>query len=44
MGRQATNPQFQNPTTWDPKVNYAMIRGRHALKMGARDAERPHRR
>ena len=35
MGRQATNPQFQNPTTWDPKVNYSMIRGRHALKMGA---------
>ncbi len=35
MGRQATNPQFQNPTTWDPKVNYSMIRGRHALKAGA---------
>jgi hypothetical protein len=35
MGRQATNPQFQNPTTWDPKINYALIKGRHALKMGA---------
>jgi hypothetical protein len=35
MGRQATNPQFQNPTTWDPKVNYSIIRGRHALKAGA---------
>jgi hypothetical protein len=35
MGRQATNPQFQNPTTWDPKVNYSRIVGRHALKMGA---------
>jgi hypothetical protein len=34
MGRQATNPQFQNPTTWDPKINYAMIKGRHALKTG----------
>jgi hypothetical protein len=35
MGRQATNPQFQNPTTWDPKVNYAWMKGRHALKTGA---------
>jgi hypothetical protein len=35
MGRQATNPQFQNPTTWNPKVNYAWMRGRHALKTGA---------
>jgi Carboxypeptidase regulatory-like domain/TonB-dependent Receptor Plug Domain len=35
MGRQATNPQFQNPTTWDPKVNYSTIHGRHALKAGA---------
>ena len=35
MGRQATNPQFQHPTTWNPKVNYSWIRGRHALKFGA---------
>ena len=35
FGRQATNPQFQNPTSWDPKVNYSWMRGRHALKMGA---------
>ena len=34
IGRQATNPQFQNPTTWNPKVNYARMQGRHALKMG----------
>lgn len=34
IGRQATNPQFQNPTSWDPKVNYSWIRGRHALKAG----------
>jgi len=34
IGRQATNPQFQNPTTWNPKVNYSWIKGRHALKMG----------
>ncbi|MGA2268307.1 MAG: TonB-dependent receptor [Bryobacteraceae bacterium] len=35
IGRQATNPQFQNPTTFDPKVNYSWMKGRHALKMGA---------
>jgi hypothetical protein len=34
FGRQATNPQFQNPTTWNPKVNYSKIFGRHALKTG----------
>jgi hypothetical protein len=35
IGRQATNPQFQNPTTVDPKVNFSWMKGRHALKMGA---------
>jgi len=35
LGRQATNPQFQNPTNWDPKLNYSWIAGRHALKTGA---------
>jgi hypothetical protein len=34
IGRQATNPQFQNPTSWDPKINYSWIRGRHAMKAG----------
>ncbi len=34
FGRQATNPQFQNPTTWNPKVNYALNLGRHAIKTG----------
>src|SRR3954468_6748050 len=34
FGRQATNPQFQNPTTWNPKVNYAVNIGRHAIKTG----------
>ena len=37
MGRQATNPQFQHPSTWIPKVNYSWMRGRHALKMGAEE-------
>jgi hypothetical protein len=35
LGRQATNPQFQNPTNWAPKLNYSWIAGRHALKTGA---------
>lgn len=35
MGRQATNPQFQNPTTWNPKLNYSLMKGRHSLRMGA---------
>lgn len=34
FGRQTTNPQFQNPTSWNPKFNYSMIRGRHSLKAG----------
>jgi hypothetical protein len=34
FGRQATNPQFQNPTNWDPKANYSWLHGRHALKFG----------
>jgi hypothetical protein len=34
FGEQATNPQFTNPTTWDPKVNYSWIKGRHTLKVG----------
>ena len=34
IGRQATNPQFQNPTSWDPKVNYSWMRGRQAFKAG----------
>ena len=34
FGRQATNPQFQNPTNWDPKANYSWVKGRHAFKFG----------
>jgi hypothetical protein len=34
MGRQSSNPQFQNPTTINPKVNYSKILGRHSLKAG----------
>ena len=34
FGRQTTNPQFQNPTSWNPKFNYSTIHGRHSLKAG----------
>jgi hypothetical protein len=34
LGRQTSNPQFQNPTTFNPKIDYSILRGRHALKLG----------
>lgn len=34
IGRQSTNPQFQNPTSFNPKLNYSLIRGRHSIKVG----------
>jgi hypothetical protein len=34
LGRQATNPQFQNPLDFDPKLNFSKNLGRHALKIG----------
>ncbi len=34
LGRQATNPQFQNPSNIDPRVNYSWNWGRHSLKTG----------
>jgi hypothetical protein len=34
LGRQATNPQWQHPTVWNPKVNYSFIKGRHSMKAG----------
>jgi hypothetical protein len=34
LGRQSTNPQFQNPTSFNPKLNYSLIRGRHSIKVG----------
>src|SRR6185436_2384835 len=34
LGRQATNPQWQYPTLWNPKVNYTRSMGRHSLKAG----------
>jgi len=34
LGRQATNPQWQFPTVWNPKVNYTWLRGRQSFKAG----------
>ena len=34
LGRQMTNPQHQNPTFWDPKVNYSRLLKNHSLKTG----------
>lgn len=34
MGRQSSNPQFQNPFTINPRANYSKVAGRHSLKAG----------
>ncbi len=34
LGRQSTSPQFQNPLSFDPKINFSKNLGRHALKVG----------
>ncbi len=34
LGRQSTNPQFQNPFNINPRVNLTTIFGRHSLKVG----------
>ncbi|MCU1236274.1 MAG: TonB-dependent receptor, plug [Candidatus Solibacter sp.] len=34
MGRQSTNPQFQNPFTVNPRISYARNMGRQTLKIG----------
>lgn len=34
LGRQMTNPQHQNPTFWNPKVNYSRLIRNHSLKTG----------
>ena len=34
FGRQGSNPQYQYPLVYDPKVNFTKIHGRHSLKMG----------
>ena len=34
FGRQVTNPQWQNPSLIDPKINYSWVKGKHSLKFG----------
>ena len=34
LGRQSTNPQFQNPTDFDWKLNYSRTVSKHSLKVG----------
>lgn len=34
FGNQGSNPQYQNPYIFNPKVNFTLIRGRHSYKMG----------
>lgn len=34
LGRQATNPQYQNPTTYNFRGSYAITLGQHSLKTG----------
>ena len=34
FGAQSSNPQFQNPMIFNPKVNYTLLKGRHSIKLG----------
>jgi hypothetical protein len=34
LGRQATNPQWQYPTVYNPKVNFTRTMGAHSFKTG----------
>jgi hypothetical protein len=34
FGNQGSNPQFQNPTVYNPKVNFTLLRGRSQYKFG----------
>jgi outer membrane receptor protein involved in Fe transport len=34
LGRLFTSPQYQNPTVWNPKVNYTRLLPGHTLKAG----------
>ncbi len=34
FGAQSSNPQFQNPTIFNPKVNFTLIKGSNSIKFG----------
>jgi hypothetical protein len=34
LGRQTSNPQFQNPTLWVPSLSFSKTVGKHSIKVG----------
>ncbi len=34
FGNQGSNPQFQDPTVYNPKVNFTLLKGRNQIKFG----------
>lgn len=34
FGRQTSNPQFQDPDNWNPRLNYSTTKGNHSFKLG----------
>lgn len=34
LGRQSSNPQFQNPTVYNPRFNYTFLKNKHSFKTG----------
>jgi hypothetical protein len=34
FGRQSSNPQFQWPTVWNPRLNFSKLVGAHTIKAG----------
>lgn len=34
LGNQPSSPQFQDPTIYNPKVNYTWVHGQHSMKFG----------
>lgn len=34
LGRQPTNPQYQNPLLYDPKIDYTLLKGSHTIQAG----------
>jgi hypothetical protein len=34
LGAQTSNPQFQDPTIYNPKANFTFVKGKHSMKVG----------